>query len=1713
MRPVMTRFFLALTAALSLSAPNLTHAQTSIPADTISESTPLTSAQIFTNPAVTSCSANVSVLSDGNTDNPGFCPRSPLPVGYELELGFVPSSTDGMVGIRVWSNAGGSHTDDEIRQFGLEIDHIDRVSGAAQTLVIPVVDYGNLTFTPVTVEFEQADVPITLFDVSEVRVTNISNVTGGGTAPAREFQGLFGTADPVTVKSLTSANPTPDIGDIVTFEIEVTNTGTAIAYDVSLNDVLPSGLTATGNNGTVTAGTYNSSSGLWEIGELPAGASATLTLEGSVALGQSGLTIENTTTTATAFRASPNTAGDILSASVTIAAGAPPVCTVGNIVFDNVTSTSPISGINSLIDGNLGGNPRATFSSAATFTADITLELATAQTGPLALRLFNDGGTQNNGLNGSRGAGIAEFDNIQVFDSSGALIHTQPGRLVPGEALGDSGSISPSQDIHLLFQQDLVDAERIVVNGIRSYNGDSDPSTTSQFGVEEVREFQLNCTDGTPLTADLVTEKSVTSAVEPNEGDTVSFEITVTNNGPVNATGVTLTDLLPNGLTATSNNGSVSGTGGSTGGAYTDTSGLWEIGALAVGETATLALEGEVDSGQNGNTIENTTTAGLGEQPDLIMAGDVLSASVTISAPPFAPAIPTDTCRANWYYWNLPISNSDFVFWGNPRNSGFTPIDTNLGANGWYETTRAPNQTFLDQSVDFRPPESGSAGLTETFLGITRYEDVPNSTVQLDFDDPDRFEAHAFAVFDSSGNQIGRFPNITRVQNDQLYIHSSTATSGGEAVHLGVAWSTATNFTNERFTFTVPSDGVYFLHYIMQDDFNASRFLQDTFCGIDFSDAADVYPEASHVVTATTRLGASSTADTGATLDADNASDDGVPLPVLTQGAPATITADVTGAGGFLQGWVDFNGDGDFDDAGEQIATDLQDDGTGDDGTANDGTITFDAAVPLSAVTTQTFARFRWSTTSGLDATASASDGEVEDYAVTINQQALSSIPPSCAVPVPFNLSGITNASAQTNVSLGRILGDTTLTSNSGNASLRSGNANGDLELSFQNSGANFDAYRLNFSQPVQIVFSQAGPVGTNFNFAETWTIAATGGTLSVTDPGSEHTNIPGASAGNPLPELTNVIGDGTSTVSMTPTNLGTQTPLALSNWQVVSTPVTEIEVSVGFSGPFAGNASPIRISFCGTDHGDAPGFPDASHFVQDGISLGAATDVEGAGQSSPNADGDDSLGPENDDEDGVTIPTLTQSQSATISVDATGAGGFLQGWIDFNGDGDFDETGEQIASDLQLTSGTSGTISVPVTVPSDAVLTQTFARFRWSTTGGLDSTASASDGEVEDYAVTIEPGSIPVSGTVFFDNGTGTGATAHDGLIQGTEPRAGDVTVEAIDALTGDLVVTTQTNADGTYTLLLPDTQGGRETIVRIAPPADAFLISNLSALPIAEVDPANGMFTFTPTLGTDRAGLNFGLATEPRLTEDQSQSINSGGTALFAHRFSAGAPVEVSFGVENIVSGTETNFTNALFLDADCSGTIDAGEILLTGSRTLTADETICLLVRVASASGSAQGESLQFELVASGLYANTSETFRLVNHDTVTITDAAALRLTKTVCNPQTGLCDAVTGAGFDVANTGAPGDVLIYRIAFDNLGSEPLEDVVVNDDTPAFSSLGATLPSVVSNPIGLTCALSVPATPVTAYQGPLEWACPGQMLAGAQGIVSFEVQIAN
>ena len=103
----------------------------------------------------------------------------------------------------------------------------------------------------------------------------------------------------------------------------------------------------------------------------------------------------------------------------------------------------------------------------------------------------------------------------------------------------------------------------------------------------------------------------------------------------------------------------------------------------------------------------------------------------------------------------------------------------------------------------------------------------------------------------------------------------------------------------------------------------------------------------------------------------------------------------------------------------------------------------------------------------------------------------------------------------------------------------------------------------------------------------------------------------------------------------------------------------------------------------------------------------------------------------------------IVEGAGATATVDITAGGaGLLDAWIDFNGDGDWTNAGEQVATSTALAVGVN---SLNITVPVGATVGVTFARFRISTAGGLGPTGLASDGEVEDHQVTVADVTDPI--------------------------------------------------------------------------------------------------------------------------------------------------------------------------------------------------------------------------------------------------------------------------------------------------------------------------------------------------------------------------------
>jgi uncharacterized repeat protein (TIGR01451 family) len=440
----------------------------------------------------------------------------------------------------------------------------------------------------------------------------------------------------------------------------------------------------------------------------------------------------------------------------------------------------------------------------------------------------------------------------------------------------------------------------------------------------------------------------------------------------------------------------------------------------------------------------------------------------------------------------------------------------------------------------------------------------------------------------------------------------------------------------------------------------------------------------------------------GANGDEDGVSFTGPFVP----GSTATFTVTSGGpAACLLDAWVDWNGNGVFTDAGEQIASNL----------AVGGSTNLTPAVPAGAKAGVTYARFRCSSTGGLAPTGPAADGEVEDYAVSIEGRDFGDDPAS------YGTQGAGAASHLVSGTNPLRLGQCVDLDADGQPSA---NADGDDNSAGQHFGLCFD--------------DEDGVVFTSV-------IAACQSTgIGVT-----------ASAAGKLDAWVDFNGDGDfndageqifTSQALTP---GSN---ALSfNAPCTSTPGVKYSrfrlSTAGGLGPTGqaadGEVEDYAVTGFASDFGDAPApYPTlladngALHRMITGYSLGATEDTEENGQPSVNADGDGA------DEDGVTFPTgnvLNTCATENLTVNLTNTAGIngakLDAWIDFNGDGDWSDANERIASGVSLASGAN---SLTVNVPCGAKMGVTYARFRLSSAGVADPTGPALDGEVEDYKVTL---------------------------------------------------------------------------------------------------------------------------------------------------------------------------------------------------------------------------------------------------------------------------------------------------------------------------------------------------------------------------------------
>lgn len=221
--------------------------------------------------------------------------------------------------------------------------------------------------------------------------------------------------------------------------------------------------------------------------------------------------------------------------------------------------------------------------------------------------------------------------------------------------------------------------------------------------------------------ADLEVTKTTNDSIV-NSNASFTYTITVTNNGPSDATTVTLNDDLPSGITYSSHTASQ--------GTYDSGTGIWTIGTIANGASVTLSITATADP-VTADTVRTNTANGLTlAEADPTPANDTDSVDVTVKPLPNINTVKTAQTISDPYSGttspkNVPGTIKHYTL--TITNTGFGGVDSGT----FIIVDPIPTQTKF--CVDDRgAPGSGpivftngatSSGLTYAFTSLASITD------------------------------------------------------------------------------------------------------------------------------------------------------------------------------------------------------------------------------------------------------------------------------------------------------------------------------------------------------------------------------------------------------------------------------------------------------------------------------------------------------------------------------------------------------------------------------------------------------------------------------------------------------------------------------------------------------------------------------------------------------------------------------------------------------------------------------------------------------------------------------------------------------------------------------------------------------------------------------------------------------------------------------
>jgi trimeric autotransporter adhesin len=246
-------------------------------------------------------------------------------------------------------------------------------------------------------------------------------------------------------------------------------------------------------------------------------------------------------------------------------------------------------------------------------------------------------------------------------------------------------------------------------------------------------------------------------------------------------------------------------------------------------------------------------------------------------------------------------------------------------------------------------------------------------------------------------------------------------------------------------------------------------------------------------------------------------------------------------------------------------------------------------------------------------------------------------------------------------------------------------------------------------------------------------------------------------------------------------------------------------------------------------------------------------------------------------------------------------------------------------------------------------------------------------------------------------------------------------------------------------------------------------------------------------------------------QITPNNSGQVYPGGSVVYAHTISNAGNVAENGGGANTVTlalgNAQASFSAVLYLDANNSNTIDAGDVVINSAADLgplAAGQSKRLLVKVTAISGAAIGSINTTTVTATtagpinGVAAPTT-----VSANDATTVIAGNLALLKEQALDAN--CDGVADTAFSSATVSAgavPGACVRFRITVTNNGTVDVTTVIVSDAMPAFTTYHATAPAATSQ--GTVTAPTAGATGTVS-------AAAGTLAPSASVVITFGVRI--